>query len=143
MVDYEYKNLAHDTQLVDTSVWNLAIPVDPASFQEGLGVNDYLCNQAIIGGKACVLLFTDPNGFIYYYKNKQHLLNNCGGKLHSHMSSIAAVGLTYMQDLLLTVGKSDQTLIEWKIKYVDDQNEFKVINEEIENQKVDFTPAKL
>jgi hypothetical protein len=79
-------------------VWNLAILVDPNALDQDMSSfsPDYKCNHAIIGGQANLLLFTDSNGFLYFYKNKTQLLKNCGGKLHAHMSDISGTVLTYL-----------------------------------------------
>jgi len=41
-------------------------------------------NPAIIGGETKLMVFSDDDGYIHFFKNMVQMKNNCGGYLSAH-----------------------------------------------------------
>ena len=56
----------------------------------------------MFNNRECVTL-----DLLYFINFKMININLINRKLHAHMSDISGMALTYMQDLLITVGKTE------------------------------------
>lgn len=74
----------------------------------------------IIGGDIKLYLAAGEHGYIYFWKDKNQLENNCGGFLKGHACNVSTLVMKKNQDAFFSVGMSDNTLIEWKIDTIHD-----------------------
>ena len=74
----------------------------------------------IIGGDVKVFLTAGESGYIYFWRDRDQLENNCGGFLRGHASNVSRILMTKSQDVFYSVGLNDNTLIEWKIEFIND-----------------------
>lgn len=54
----------------------------------------------------------------------EQLESNCGGFLKGHASPVARLLMSKMQDLFFSVGALDNTVIEWRVEFINDYNDF-------------------
>jgi hypothetical protein len=78
----------------------------------------------IIGGDVKVFLSGGEGGYIYFWRDREQLENNCGGFLRGHGSNVSRILMTKSQDMFYSVGENDCTLIEWKIEFINDITDF-------------------
>ena len=78
----------------------------------------------IVGGDVKVYLAAGEGGYVYFWRDREQLENNCGGFLRGHASNISRMVITKSQDRFFTTGSTDNTLIEWKVEFINDVTDF-------------------
>lgn len=71
-----------------------------------------------------IFLGAGESGYVYFWRDREQLEQNCGGFLRGHASNVSRMQMTKSQDVFYTVGQSDGTLIEWKIDCINDATDF-------------------
>ena len=66
------------------------------------------------GMNANAIISADENGIIFYWKDRENLINNCGGYLKGHGSQVSRLCLAKNSNIFYSLGATDRTLIEWR-----------------------------
>lgn len=77
-----------------------------------------MISPILLGQELKYIVSGDENGIVSFWKDKEQLENNCGTMLRGHSSQIVSMAVSKNQDYLFTLGKDDNTILEWKIDLV-------------------------
>lgn len=78
----------------------------------------------VLGADIKVFLAAGEGGYIYFWRDREQLENNSGGYLRGHASNVSRLIMAKSQDMFYSVGASDNTLIEWKVDFINDDGDF-------------------
>ncbi|CAD8183513.1 unnamed protein product [Paramecium pentaurelia] len=119
--DLKSKNLLQENEKLNSTTWVIRYPLSSSSNQNSKK-EQYL--PLLIGGDVKIFLAAGEGGYVYFWRDREQLETNCGGFLRGHASNVSRLQMTKSQDVFYTVGTNDNTLIEWKIDFINDLADF-------------------
>lgn len=84
--DLKSKNLLQENEKLNSTTWTLRYPMKESKKETLYPV--------VIGGDIKVFLAAGDGGYIYFWRDRDQLENNCGGYLRGHASSISRILMT-------------------------------------------------
>ena len=78
----------------------------------------------VLGADVKVFVAAGEGGYIYFWRDREQLENNCGGYLKGHASNISRLLMSKSQEVFYSVGATDNTLIEWRVEFINDAGDF-------------------
>jgi WD40 repeat protein len=115
--DLKYKNLLKENEKITCTIWNIRYPLYTKNYHEFI-------QPVILGGDVKIFLAAGEQGYIFYWRDPNQLESNCGGYLKGHAANISRIQMSVSQDIFLSVGEKDNTVIEWKVDFINDFNNF-------------------
>jgi hypothetical protein len=77
------KNLIFESEKLNSTTWTLRYPINTPDTQENR------LFPIIIGGDVKMFLAAGESGYIYFWRDRDQLENNCGGFLRGHASNVS------------------------------------------------------
>ncbi|EGR31153.1 hypothetical protein IMG5_116830 [Ichthyophthirius multifiliis] len=119
-----------ENEQINCTIWNIRYQnIDVENIEEQLIL------PLIIGGDIKIFLAGGETGYIYFWKDKKQIEQNCGGYLRGHSSAISRLGMCKTQDSFFSLGSTDNTVIEWKIEFNQEYEQQKQLNINLQNEK--------
>ncbi|KAL4455920.1 hypothetical protein ABPG73_008674 [Tetrahymena malaccensis] len=115
--DLKSKNIQQENEKLNCTIWNLRYPLHTKNYVDSM-------LPIIIGADIKVFLAAGESGYLYYWRDQEQLESNCGGFLKGHSSQISRLLMTKSQDLFFSLGSKDNSIIEWKVDFINDYNDF-------------------
>ena len=77
----------------------------------------------------------DDNAYVYFWKDRDQLDSKCGGVLKGHSSQIYRLAIVKSQGYIYSLGLNDNTLVEWKVDFLMEEEEDVVKMEDIKKKE--------
>jgi hypothetical protein len=87
---------------LNSTTWTLRYPMHSREWGER-GRREILLPM-VIGGDVKVFVSAGEGGYLYFWRDRDQLENNCGGFLRGHASAVSRVLMTKSQDIFYSIG---------------------------------------